>query len=450
MPAARLGEALQPAVRELAGGTGPSAGPVPGAGAGRRIALLAHSGKRNFGDEMLFASALAYYRDRLPLARFVSFTMDAVDTAERYAMDEAFRVRPEPPTPPAGPVPRALAGRLVRALRWRAARLRREIRFTRESLRRLRGTDLLLVPGSSQLIDAYGGPWAFPFTLLRWTVLARLLGVPICFLSMGAEEMERPLSRWMTRRTIGLARYVSVRDPVSRARLVQQGVRRRLPVTPDLALGYPGPTTTKTGPRREVTVGINPIPYFNRAYWRAVDEGRYRRYLDALAGLAANALERGDRVVLFPTTPWADGVAVDDIYEELCRSLGSGSLQRVSRPDVQSLEDVLAVVSRLDRVVASRYHGTAIALFLRKPVVALAYEDKTIDLMDSHGLRHFAVAIEDADADRLCRLLRRLGEEEAKVRAQLEAAVDRDRAAVHAQFETMLRVSGITAGESWS
>src|SRR3989454_8667900 len=60
---------------------------------------------------------------------------------------------------------------LVRAARrlGNAARaVALELRFLVQSYRRLRGTDLLLVAGSQQLNDYWGGPWAFPFTLFKW------------------------------------------------------------------------------------------------------------------------------------------------------------------------------------------------------------------------------------------------------------------------------------------
>ena len=145
-------------------------------------------------------------------------------------------------------------------MRERLAWLRRELGFSRESFHRLQGVDMLIVPGSSQFIDGYGGAWGFPFTLLRWTVLARLSGTPICFLSLGAETLRFPLSRWMIRRTVGLANYVSLRDNVSLDRLRKQGVRRHIPIAPDLSLAYPAPTPdpAKRGARGPVTVGINP------------------------------------------------------------------------------------------------------------------------------------------------------------------------------------------------
>jgi polysaccharide pyruvyl transferase WcaK-like protein len=409
---------------------------------------LAHSGKGNLGDEILFASALGYYRRRLPLARFVAFTMNPADTTQRYQLADVHPVRPARPPLPAGrPPSRGLLARIGRSLRWRLSTFLRETRFTLHSAVRLRGLDVLVVPGSSQFIDAYGGAWGFPFSLLRWTILARALGVPICYLSMGAEELEQPLSRWMIRRTVAFASYVSVRDPVSRSRLVAQGVRRDLPVTPDLALGYPAPDEARTGGDGN-TVGINPIPYFHPAYWRAVDEARYRRYLEAMVALTTSVLQRGQRVVLFSTTPWADGVPIQHIYEALGRTVEPRVLRGVTRPDVKTLEDLWAVLAQVDRVVASRYHGAALALLLRKPVVAVSYEQKTTDLMAAHGLRQYAIPIEDADGTLLAGLLFKLEANEEQIRATLEAGLSDDRAVVHAQFETVLRHSGITPVES--
>jgi len=433
--------------RPWAGRTG-RVGPVPARRTGRaaggrtpRIALLAHSGRLNLGDEILFASTLAWWRRRIPDGRFVAFTMNPADTVERYGLDGGFPVRPVPRNLPVATPAKGFVVRVLRSLRWRIGAVLRECRFALRSAARLRGTDLLLVTGSSQFIEAYGGAWAFPFTLLRWTLLSRLLGVPVGFLSMGAETMERPLSRWMTRRTVALATYISVRDPVSRSRLEAQGVRRPLPVVPDLAFGLEAPLPASAG--EGGTVAVNPIPYYHPAYWRAVDESRYRRYLGAMIELTEDLLRRGQRVVLFATTPWADGVPIDDIHAALRDRLPPALMERLERPAASTLDELRAVLAPVDRIVASRYHGAAIGLLLGKPVVALCYEQKTADLMDAHGLLRYAIPMEEADGTVLAELVRRLEADEAEIRAGLEGSVARDRAAVHGQFEAVFRMSGI-------
>src|SRR5687768_6155486 len=281
----RLGQRLQPSVP----GT-------RGTGRGVAIGILAHVGMQNLGDEIMYAATVSYYRRHFPEARLVGFSMNPADTRGRYGMSEVHQIRPLRATTAAS-APSGRIGAYVRTLAGAIPSAIREIRFAIASARTLRGLDMVIVPGSSQFIDGYGGPWGFPLALLRWTIFARAARVPICFLSMGAEELSHPLSRWMVRRTVHLANFVTLRDTVSRKRLEAHGVRRAIDVVPDLSLGYPVPVIEPaTSPTRPGTVGINPIPYYHAVFWRAVDEKCYRRYLDSLIALAAEVLRRGHRV----------------------------------------------------------------------------------------------------------------------------------------------------------
>lgn len=421
--------------------------PVAGGGAGLSIGLIAHVGMQNLGDEIMFAATLAYYRARLPKARFVAFTMDPDDTKARYGLAEAYRIRP-----PAGAGPRPGAGgRLgayLRTVRDLAAQLVREGRFGARALQRLRRLDFVIVPGSSQFIDAYGGPTGFPLALLRWTAFARLLRVPICYLSMGAEQLEHPASRWMVRRTVQMASFISLRDMVSRDRLTAQGVRRAIPVAPDLSLAYPWDPSRDAGNDRRATVGINPIPYYHPIFWRSEDHARYRRYLEAMVDLTAAVLERGHDVVLYGTTQWADHVPVRDICTAIGERLGVETLKRVRTPEVHTLDDLRAVLAGVDWVVASRYHGVATALLMRRPAVGIAYERKTADLMDNLGLAAHSIDIDDIDGTTLFAMLDRLQADDAATRTALDAHARAGRARVHSQFEEVLRMYGSNPAEA--
>src|SRR5260221_10420111 len=53
--------------------------------------------------------------------------------------------------------------------------LLQELRFLAESFRIVRSLDMLIICGGGQLLD-WGGPWRFPYTLFKWTFLAKLSG----------------------------------------------------------------------------------------------------------------------------------------------------------------------------------------------------------------------------------------------------------------------------------
>jgi len=408
-----------------------------GKGRGLSIGILAHVGMQNLGDEIMYAATVRYYRRRLPEARLVGFSMNPADTRARYGIEV------HPIRPPGIRGSTSIAGGRFRAyLRTLGATFPtaiREVRFAITSARTLRGLDMVIVPGSSQFIDGYGGPWGFPLALLRWTVFARAVRVPICFLSLGAERLEHPLSRWMVRRTVHLANFITLRDKVSRDRLAAQGVRRDIAIAPDLSLGYSVPLPDRGAIRRRPgTVGINPIPYYHGVFWREVDEKRYRRYLGSMIELAAEVLRRGHRVIVYGTTQWADSVPARDIVDGLGGLFGPDVLERVSAPEVHTLEDLMRVLSAVDWVVASRYHGVATALLMRKPVVGISYEQKTTDLMANVGLREYSVSIDEMDGSSLAALLDAVQRNDVAIRKALDVRARNGRTAVHAQYKQVL------------
>src|SRR5207245_10006043 len=106
-----------------------------------------------------------------------------------------------------------------------ALALPQELAFLARSYRTLRGTDLVLVAGSGQLNDYWGGPWAFPFTLLEWSLMARASGAKMAFLSLGAGPLRTPLGKIFIKQAVRRADYRSYRDEDSRRCIVALGIR---------------------------------------------------------------------------------------------------------------------------------------------------------------------------------------------------------------------------------
>src|SRR6185295_16403227 len=150
------------------------------------VAILGHVGKHNMGDEAIIQALIAGIRRTVAPVNIIAFTMNPADTAERHG------VTTHPIRPNAGPVESAAppqaevsrAGRWRRQLRriapvrWTVIAVRAvlqalqavviECRFDMASYRRLRGADLVIIAGSAQVADFFGGPVGYPWALLRW------------------------------------------------------------------------------------------------------------------------------------------------------------------------------------------------------------------------------------------------------------------------------------------
>lgn len=169
----------------------------------KTVGIFGHVGNSNLGDEAIVTSVIANIREKLPTAVLRGFTLRPTDTLERHGI-AAFPLRrlriARTTVSPRNAAERRssrssasfawliefkrivkksprvhgfLAG-IQRILFLLAAALA-EPGFLIESYGNMRGVDLLLIAGSSQLIDYLpGGAWGHPYTIFKWVLIARL------------------------------------------------------------------------------------------------------------------------------------------------------------------------------------------------------------------------------------------------------------------------------------
>jgi polysaccharide pyruvyl transferase WcaK-like protein len=380
--------------------------------AGRlKIAVVANAGNTNLGDEAVLSSTLAALRARLVDASIRVYTVNPTDTAERHGVECApLRSRVTSLLPSSRPNSRPASWRTVvrripivapilragvRCIHV-ANRLARESVFIVRSWRRLRGTDLLLIAGSNQLEDWFGGPWGYPYTVLLWTVLARLVGAPVAFISVGAGPLNASLSRWMCVRALRLATYASFRDADSLELMRDLGYRGAGSVVPDLAfaLTLGEPEARPTGVRQRIA--INVYPYRDPQYDPTETDGGagFAEYVDTFAGLVEAASARGLQPVLFGTQR-ADARVLDLIQERLLAL--APDLGEVERHMPATLAALIAVIDGSDFVVATRYHAILLAVFRGRATIGICYQSKSRRLLEMAGLGEYAVDAESLD-----------------------------------------------------
>jgi polysaccharide pyruvyl transferase WcaK-like protein len=381
-----------------------------------RIAILGHVGNGNLGDEAIIAAVIGNVRDRVTNARIVGFTLYPADTRARHGI-EAFplrRARRQTPPGLSADAPAQTTGRRTLLERLRGVPLHvivlKAIRFVAESLHsaisefqflvasfgRLDGVSALLVTGSQQLSDAVGGPWGFPYTIFKWALLARMRRVPVVLLSVGAGPLDSPLSRWFVRCAVSMSGYRSYRDDVSREAVRSLGVRKPGAVMPDLAFSLqhdPGPDDGFHSP--EPIVAINPMPFVWQDYDAETEQRLYREYVGTVSAFAAWLAHRGYRVLFVPTQLRLDPPVINDLLSAVhAMPLGRTERERIGEQMIGGLSDLLATLRQSDVVVATRFHGAVLGCQVGRPVLALAYHQKTMALMAQMGEPAHAVSVQ--------------------------------------------------------
>ena len=426
----------------------------------RRIGILGHFGTENLGDEAVIAGVLHQIRDRYPDAEIVAFTGHPDDALRRHgtisfplwrrslASGGEGAVRPTKP-------PRILAAIRNAAIRvpglhavLKAIRnavrlpwlLLRELSFLAKSRDRLQGIDLLIVAGSNQLNDYWGGAWGFPYTLLKWCILAKSVGAKIAFLCCGAG----PLHSWLGRRfitySLSLADCRSYRDVGSRRLMASFGAPADDPVCTDLAWGLRlGPSGQREASSRLV-VGLNPLPFFDPRYWPEQDAARYESYVAKLATFAAWLKARGHSVVFFPTQLRADPPVIEDIRTSMGGAGETIGDDPIADRPMLTLDDLILRLSMMDVVVATRYHGVLLAAAVHRPVLAIAYYQKTIDLMTQIGQPDYVVDITSFDAASLAKRFVMIESNIQSIRREIEQRALGLRQAVKKECDRVFRL----------
>ncbi len=442
------------------------------------VGVFGFYGNENLGDEAIIEATIAEMKEQLGDVQAVCFSVNPSDSASRYRV-AAFPIvrgsrgslsqRRRMELEDAGQLSALadqdtgrdnnggikqflkrsrLAVRLVTAFRSIRSGLLsgvEEFRFIRECRGYLRGVDLLIVAGSNQFLDNFGGPWRFPYTLYRWTWLAKRERIPVIMLSVGAGPVFSRLSRWLIRQAISRARYVSFRDQGS-AKLLgydQHDVR----VYPDLAFALHGPTD-KDDPvvkeTNQLVIAINPMAVHAKGYWYKEDADKYAAYVNKLGAYVRGLAASGQPFILIANQPRDERVIRDVIAAAAGLGTPSDLLEQSFRQS-HTVADYMRILGEADLVVATRFHATVLALRVGKPVIGLCYYRKAAELLLEFGQDDYVLDIDSfttAELEAKTRLLRnRCAEEARKINRQVKTY----RTSLAEQMESALEIAGVGA-----
>lgn len=359
-----------------------------------RIGFFGYFGSGNSGNDGSLETMLQRVRARYPDAEILCICAEPEKVGPRLAVD-CVRINWRPGS-------RALQN-LDRQLR----NIPREVATLVHGIAILRTIDLLIIPGTGVLDDFCTGPRGMPYWLFRWSLLARLTGTRVAFVSIGAGPIHHPLSRWMMKMAARLASYRSYRDRYSLEYMRSIGLDVGSDyVFPDVAFALPEPVgarqPSEEGERVTVAVGIM---YYNG--WRGGQHGQsiYEDYLRKMQHFIDWLLQDGYgvRVIL------GDGIDQSTLafFERYLQTSLQGNAKPTAAP-AETLHDVMGQLAEADAVVATRYHNVVCALKLGRPTLSIGYATKNEELMAEMGLADFCQHIERLDVDQLIAQFRKL------------------------------------------
>jgi polysaccharide pyruvyl transferase WcaK-like protein/chemotaxis methyl-accepting protein methylase len=398
----------------------------------RKVTFLGHFGTPNPGNEGTLLTILTRMRADYPGTEFqcVCTNPEAVaarDGIDGIAMttrvqriwDRDVALRRRPPIAVRGVV--AELGQYARAFR------------------RLRRSDVLIVPGTGLVTDAFGLSHWGPYSQFKWVLMARLRRCKVLFVSVGAGPVNSTAGRALVRATLSMADYRSYRDDASRDHLRSIGFAREGDrVYPDLVFGLPqtllAHDRVDSASGRQV-VGLGLMVYDGRYSARGPDPDTYAQYLRSLAVFAGWLLEHDYDIRLLLGD--GDTVVLEEFRSVLEAQLGDYDRRQISEQPIGSVADVLAAIAATDVVVATRFHNVLMAMLLDKPVIAISFHPKCSALMHEMQLSEYCHDIHEMDTDRLISQFEQLKRNEPAVRRTIARGCERARAALDEQYDRL-------------
>jgi polysaccharide pyruvyl transferase WcaK-like protein len=440
----------------------------------KRIALISPCGWGNLGDAAILDSAIHNLRQRDATIEFVGLTLNPVDTRLRHNIESMSvcgysknnygvaieRHLDEPVAGRGNDVTQNEGGRaptghekvrsegglrgrlkqlkflvtLVKSLRQVRRKLDPflgEIGHIRSSWRLLDDIDMVIVAGGGQVDDLWGGPFGHPYVLFRWATIARLKRKPFLMLSVGVGQLESRLSKFLFQRTSSLSTYRSFRDEGSKDLVSFASPTRGDHVVADLAFAHP--MAGERYPFAGRAVGVSPMSYKGPRSWPSSDSEYFDNYVQSLAELVRKLVASECEVTLFCS------VRGDEyVLESVLSHLEAPIRHWVACPLIETVDDLARAVGRVSVVVASRLHGLLLSSLTGRPLVALSFDRKVSDLMETLEAGASCLPIADFSVDDVVSLVEKQLTNYPQVSEQTLAIVREKRLQVEEQFDRIL------------
>ncbi|MDB5047964.1 MAG: hypothetical protein JWO30_1035 [Fibrobacteres bacterium] len=357
-----------------------------------RIGLLGPYASANLGDTSVQVAVMDTLKERLGPVRFLGISTNPADVARTHGISAIALSGEQPRIDPVGadgPETGMASGDEGNGGSGFSPWLPRRL----DSLRRIHRTtaslDLLIISGSGQIDDFWGGAWGHPFRMLAWSASARRQRVPVAVLGVGVDELHTRLGAWFSIRALHFAQFRAFRDKGSLDRLLGLGLKAPSMVCPDPAFGLKPPAPLPGSGSRPPYAIVSPIA---RDAWPGAEDGVYENYLHTLAKVSEHLLEKGLDLRFACSQTRMDVPIVERIKKKMTAAAAGKCLLE----PIVSVEDYLRAAGPAEVVIASRLHAAILAFVAGAPVITLADTRKVRVLMQDMQLQEFSLDLRAA------------------------------------------------------
>jgi polysaccharide pyruvyl transferase WcaK-like protein len=264
----------------------------------------------------------------------------------------------------------------------------------------VRRHDAVIVPGAGALETTLPQrAWGFPYALFLLAASGRLFRTKVALVSVGADIISKPATRWVSNATARLAFYRSYRDAYSRDAMTRRGIDTSSdPVCPDLVFGIPAPPYAPGDPG---LIGVGVMAYYGGNDDRKHADEIHSSYVETITGFTRWLIDSGYRVRLFGGDKKFDLAIAERVRADVFKTRPSLDAAAISIAAVTTYPELIQEMAPVGLVVATRYHNVMCALKLCKPTISLGYSRKFISLMTDMGVAEFHQFADAVDTDQL-------------------------------------------------
>ena len=389
-----------------------------------RVGLFGLLGSGNSGNDASVETVLAYLRDAHPDAVVDSMCGGPERVRAKYGIDAVpmfwYQKFEQQKTGVAASLLKVLGKGMdtVRTASW------------------VRRHDAVIVPGAGALETTLPQrAWGFPYALFLLSLSGKLSGTKVALVSVGADVINKRVTRWLSNSTARLAFYRSYRDSYSRDAARQRGIDTSGDqVYPDLVFGVPTPPYDPGDPQ---LVGVGVMAYHGGNDDRKQADQIHSSYVETVTRFTRWLIDSGYRVRLFGGDNKFDGDVAEQIQADLRRYRPDLEPSCVTAESASSYAELIQQMAPCGVIVATRYHNVMCALKLCKPTISLGYSQKFVNLMADMGLAEFNQFAYSLDLDRLIEQFKEMESRHAELQQQMAERNAANRQNLDRQFAVL-------------
>jgi polysaccharide pyruvyl transferase WcaK-like protein len=142
--------------------------------------------------------------------------------------------------------------------------------------------------------------------------------------------------------------------------------------------------------------------------WFSQNRALYERYVEKMAQVISQLLERGHFLVIV----WSSLRDDESVIPDLLGRLDDESKQRLAGqmhiPAISTWRDLVATLRDVDLLIASRLHSTILGVVSETPTIAISFDPKVDWVMEDLGQTDYLLQIRDFTSKDVIKALDRL------------------------------------------